>query len=285
MKLQDLINFISNELSNISDEPYSEAKIIIQNVLNVSSKDIIFNKEINFNKIQKIINRIIKERTKRIPLQYIFNNVNFYKYNFYVNENVFIPRPETEILVEKIIEIYNLNCKDKKVYIAELGTGSGCISISLSKELEKSIIYSVDISSKALKVAKINMKLLKADKNRLFLLQGDKLNPLLDLKIKFDFILSNPPYISLDNYKNLDAELYNEPSIALTDNNNGLSFYKYLIDVSNNLLKNNGILACEFGLNQKDKIINILSSKDYFKDINIIKDYNKIDRIFIAVKK
>jgi release factor glutamine methyltransferase len=282
MEVKKVLNLITNNLKDISTEPYSEAKIILENILSLSSLDIIINIDINYKKIQKVLDRIINERiNKRTPIQYIFNNAFFYKHNFYVNENVLIPRPETELLVQEILNIYNENYKNQKVYIAELGTGSGCISLTLAKEIKNCVIYSTDISKEAIEVAEINRKLLKVDKNKVIFLVDDKLENVKNLNIKFDFIVSNPPYISLDDYNNLEKELYKEPLIALTDKNDGFTFYKYLAEVSKNLLKEKGILACEFAYNQKDKIINILKENN-FREIFISKDFNNIDRLFIT---
>jgi release factor glutamine methyltransferase len=195
----------------------------------------------------------LRRLEKGEPVQYIVGNVDFYGYNFIVNKNVLIPRFETEELIEKTIQ-YTKKYLDKELDIADLGTGSGCIAITLKKELNCNI-DAVDISLDALEVARKN-----AIKNdvKINFYQGNMLEP---LNKKYDIIISNPPYIS-KNEEIMDIVKNNEPSIALYAIDNGLYFYKEIIKNSKNYLKNKNILAFEIGQTQGKIII----EKDIMKN-------------------
>lgn len=215
----------------------------------------------------------IKELEKGIPVQYIVGNVNFYGYDFIVNGNVLIPRFETEELVSRTIG-YIKRYFNNDIAIADLGCGSGCIGITLSKKLGISV-DAVDISEDALGVARENCKLNNASVN--FYL-GDMLEP---LNKKYDVIVSNPPYISYDE-KIMDVVKNNEPSIALYADNNGLYFYEQILSKAKNYLKEKSMICFEIGHLQGNSIRNI--ALKYFPNSEIIieKDLSNKDRfVFI----
>lgn len=219
----------------------------------------------------------IKKMESGIPLQYIVGNVDFYGLNFIVNENVLIPRFETELLVEKTISYINKYFTND-LKIVDLGTGSGCIAITLSKKLNARV-DAVDISASALEVAKKNNIINNTNVN--FYL-GNMLEP---LSKKYDVIISNPPYISY-NEEIMDIVKNNEPHIALYAENNGLYFYEKILRTCKKNLNKNFLIAFEIGCNQKEDIIKIINK--YFDDIVIIakQDMQKRDRmIFIMNKK
>lgn len=208
------------------------------------------------------------------PVQYIVGNVDFYGYNFDVNKNVLIPRFETEQLVEETIKLIK-KIFNKKIDIVDIGTGSGCIAITLKKQIDCNM-DAVDISSDALEVAKNN-----AIKNNVLVnfIEGDMLK---SLNKKYDVIISNPPYISYDE-EIMDIVKNNEPSIALYAKNNGLYYYEEIIKNSKNFLKEKNILAFEIGYLQGDYLKDYAFK--YFKDANIVvkKDLSGRDRFLFII--
>jgi len=220
----------------------------------------------------------LEEAIKRLengePVQYIVGNVDFYGINFKVNKNVLIPRFETEELVEKTIN-YIKQYLNKKVDIIDLGTGSGCIAITLKKEIECNM-DALDISSSALEVAKENAKLNDVEIN---FINDDMLNP---LNKKYDVIISNPPYISYDE-EIMDIVKNNEPKLALYAKNNGLYYYEELIKNADKYLKEKSILAFEIGYMQGDYLKEY--SKKYYKNsiIKIEKDLSGKDRFLFII--
>ncbi|MBR3199150.1 MAG: peptide chain release factor N(5)-glutamine methyltransferase [Bacilli bacterium] len=213
----------------------------------------------------------LKKLEKGLPVQYIVGNVNFYGNTLKVNENVLIPRFETETLVEKTINYAKKYLKEP-LKIIDLGTGSGAIAITLKKELN-STVDAIDISEKALEVAKENAKINKVDIN---FYKSDMLE---NVKGKYDIIISNPPYIAKDEEVE-DVVKNNEPHIALYADNNGLEYYEKILKKAKNHLNKPGIIAFEIGMNQGRKIKNIASK--YFDKIIIEKDLTQKDRyIFI----
>jgi release factor glutamine methyltransferase len=283
MNLKTIYKQILERLNKFSTEPETEANLIINKLFNTSKLDLLLNKEIepDTDKLSYLEN-ILQQREQRVPLQYIFNEQKFRDYTFYVDSRVLIPRPETELLVDQVIEIAK-NFPDGQK-IVDIGTGSGAIAISLAIELEKAIVYSVDISEEALKVAEINKEKYNLENQKLILIHGDKLETFRSEKIKFEILVSNPPYIPKELYLNLEKEVIeNEPRLALigTDKD-GLGFYRYFAREAKNFIKPGGFLCFEIGYGQARTITDILVSEEKFDKIDIIKDYNNIERIVIA---
>lgn len=222
----------------------------------------------------KTLDEGIELLNKGIPVQYIVGNVDFYGYNFKVNENVLIPRFETEELVEKTIKYIN-KYFNKKVDILDLGTGSGCIAITLKKELDCNV-DAVDISPKALEIAKLNAKNNNVD---ITFYEGDMLNPINKI---YDVIISNPPYIAY-NEEIMEIVKNNEPHTALYAEDNGLKYYKDIISNANKYLKEKSIIAFEIGEKQGNLILEY--AKNYFKDsiITVEKDMQNRDRFVFII--
>lgn len=222
----------------------------------------------------KTLDEGIELLNKGIPVQYIVGNVDFYGYNFKVNENVLIPRFETEELVEKTIKYIN-KYLEKKVDILDLGTGSGCIAITLKKELDCNV-DAVDISPKALEIAKLNAKNNNVD---ITFYEGDMLNPINKI---YDVIISNPPYIAY-NEEIMEIVKNNEPHTALYAEDNGLKYYKDIISNANKYLKEKSIIAFEIGEKQGKLILEY--AKKYFKDsiITVEKDMQNRDRFVFII--
>ncbi|MFC1888050.1 peptide chain release factor N(5)-glutamine methyltransferase, partial [Candidatus Cloacimonadota bacterium] len=212
----------------------------------------------------------IKRRVHHEPLQYILGKTEFYGYNFIVDPSVLIPRPETEYLVEKVIE----DCADARS-ILEIGTGSGCIAITLAKEMNNIEIDAVDLYPEALKTAALNCEKNNAEVN---FLQSDIFS---NIAKKYDAIISNPPYISEKAYVDLSDEIkYFEPATALLAGEDGLYFYRQILKDAGNFLKDNGKIYLEIGHDQAEAI-KLIAEKYGFTNIEIIKDLNGFDRIMI----
>jgi len=196
-----------------------------------------------------------------------------------VNDNVLIPRQETEILVEIITEKYKTG---SYLNVLDIGTGSGIISICLAKHLPDSTIYATDISENALKTAKLN-----ADKNsvsNITFFKNDILNQEFDIKTEFDIIVSNPPYVSLEEYSTLQKEIVNyEPKEAVTDNSDGYTFYKRISSLAGKILKPSGELFFETGQGQAENVKNIMI-KNNFINTYLFKDYLGIERVVAGQK-
>lgn len=219
--------------------------------------------------------KCLKELEKGKPIQYIIGNVNFYGNIIKVNKDVLIPRYETELLVDKTIKKIKKHFNNKKIDILDMGTGSGCIAISLKKEIDSNI-DAIDISNKALKLAKENAKLNNTEINFIN-------NDITTYKEKkYDVIISNPPYISY-NEEIMDIVKNNEPHIALYAKDDGLYFYKKIIENIKYITKDKYLICLEIGNTQKEPIISII--KEQLKDVSISGelDYSNNDRfIFIT---
>lgn len=236
------------------------------------------NKEIEYLKKylkDKDMNIAIKELESGIPVQYIVGNVDFYGYTFKVNKNTLIPRFETELLVEKTIKYIN-KYFNNEIKILDIGTGSGCIAITLNKLLDNSRVTAVDISKNALDVARENSKINNTDVN---FIESDVFSNIND---KYDVIISNPPYISYDE-DIMDVVYNNEPHMALYADDNGLYFYDKILMECRKYLNDRFFIAFEIGYKQCNDIINIINK--YFDNVNISleKDYSGRDRfIFVS---
>ncbi|MBQ7141406.1 MAG: peptide chain release factor N(5)-glutamine methyltransferase [Bacilli bacterium] len=221
----------------------------------------------------------IEEAIKRLkdgePVQYIVGNVNFYGYTFEVNKDVLIPRFETEELVEKTLKYIN-KYLDNNLDIVDLGTGSGCIAITLKKELKSSNIDAVDISNKALMVAKKNAKNNNVDIN---FIENDFLNGITK---KYDVIISNPPYISKDE-EIMDIVKNNEPELALYANNDGLKCYETILEQAKNNLKEKNIIAFEIGYMQGEKLTKLAQTHFPSSLILLEKDLQNKDRFLFIL--
>lgn len=258
------------------NEAQSEVEFILREHFNYPLKSQITNPEkiLEFkNELTKIIETRLQ--TKK-PLQYIINKAAFFNDLYYVDENVLIPRPETELLVKETA-IYARDFKDPK--ILDIGTGSGCIAITLAKLLNSNNISASDISKKALEVAKLNASRLCPDKKINFIC-SDLFKNIND---KFDIIVSNPPYIDPAMREDMQPEVTEyEPNSALFAPEKGMYFYEQIIGHANNFLNEKGILAFEAGIKQASKIQKLLENKGFNKVI-IIPDFSSIDRIVLGM--
>lgn len=259
------------------EEPNLKARLLMQYVLNKSRQYILVydNKQLTqaqefqyFRNIEKLI--------KKFPLQHITHQQEFMKMTFYVDENVLIPRPDTEILVEEVIQIAKkINAKK----ILDMCTGSGAIAVSLAKYIPDSRITAVDISSKALNIAKKNAKSNQVE-NQITFVESNLFENLP--KEKYDIIVSNPPYIKNEKIKTLDKEVQKEPKLALDGGIDGLDFYRAIIKQDYEYLKFNGYLCFEIGYDQKEEVMELIKQEEKYKDTYSKKDLYGNDRIIIT---
>ena len=232
-----------------------------------------FNFKLNLKQINSFNNLILRRGMSKEPLAYLLNKKEFWSIDLNVDKDVLIPRPETEILVDSLVKYF----KNSNPFILDIGTGSGCIIVSLLQELKKSRGIAIDISNKALKIAIKNSKLNKTY-NRIKFVNSSICN---FNNFKFDLIVSNPPYIARHQIKNLDEDVKNfEPKIALDGGNDGLDVMRKVIYKSRKILKINGMLALEIGNGQYKKVSQILKLNK-FREKFITSDYkNNIRCIF-----
>lgn len=277
MNLKEILKYGKEELikNNIEDASII-AKKLAEYIFKITRAQIIANNDMEFSKNQtdNYINSIKKISTG-IPIQYITNNQEFMNLNFYVDENVLIPQPDTETLVEEVINEY----KEKKCEILDLCTGSGAIAISLAKYINESNIVASDISMKALQIAKLN-----AEKNlvrkKIEFIESDMFDKIY--KDDFDIIVSNPPYIKTKVIEKLDRQVKNEPYIALDGGADGLKFYKIIIENAYKYIKNEGKVFLEIGYDQKNELINLFKENNHYENIYSKKDLGGNDRIIVA---
>lgn len=270
---------INNLKQNNIENSTLKAKILLANILKVKKEYLLIHSEEQVKQEDKIkYENCIKELIKGKPLQYITNKQEFMGLNFYVDENVLIPQPDTEILVEKAIEIAETTQKNK---ILDMCTGSGCIAISLAKKINNVQITAVDISNSALNVANKNA-INNNVENKIKFINSDMFN---NIEEKFDIIVSNPPYIETETINKLEIEVQNEPHVALDGGIDGLKFYKIIANNAFEYLNENGYLLLEIGYNQQESVTQLLQDTGKYKNIETIKDLGGNYRVVIARKE
>ena len=254
-----------------------DAQLLLSNIMKVKREYLITNNKLTISeKIMEKYDLAIKRRIKREPVAYITGQKEFWSDNYLVNRGTLIPRPETELLIYKIVNFF----KNKKVNILDIGTGSGCILLSILKELNFARGIGIDVSSKAIKTAEVNSKNLKLSNRSKFKVANlDKFN-----LGKYDLIVSNPPYIPSKDIKNLSKDILNyEPLTALNGGSDGLDLIKKVIYKSNHLLKKDGLLALEIGHSQYQRVSCILRSNGY-REMGKEYDFNRNVRCIIGTK-
>lgn len=278
MTIQQILNNGVEKInSNKIENPLLKARVLLAYALNVKKEYLVIhsNDEIDEENVKRY-NQYIEQLINHKPLQYITKHQEFMKLDFYVDENVLIPRADTEILVEEVINMCG-NSVEKKYDILDLCAGSGAIGISIAKYVKNSNVTEVDISDDALNVAKKNTRINKVEN-----VEFIKSNMFEELNGKFDIIVSNPPYIKKNIIKELDKEVQNEPLIALDGGEDGLDFYRIIVNEAYKFLKEDGMLFLEIGYDQKEDVIKLLNESRKYKDIYSKKDLFDNDRIVVA---
>ncbi len=252
-----------------------DTEIILSNLLGVKREKFIIedNFDLSNDQVEKF-NSLITRRSKYEPIAYIIRKKEFWKRNFFINKETLIPRPETELLVEMIIKYF----KNKSPYILDIGTGSGCIILSILDDIEKARGIGIDLSISALNVAKKNGLNSKcSNRVKFFKKSVDEF-----INKRFDLVVSNPPYICKHDIKNLSNDIkYFEPKVALDGGNDGLDVIKKVIYKSRAILKINGLLAIEIGNKQYKQVSQLLKIEN-FREKHLIKDYQDNIRCIIS---
>lgn len=258
-----------------------QVKRLLAYVLGMDTKDFIKEEtKIVMPKQEQIFKKYIQEIVKGKPIQYITHIQEFMKLSFYVNEHVLIPQPDTECLVEEVIKIGE---KCEKPKILDMCTGSGCIGISLATYLPDSSIWMSDISKKALEIARKNIKNNQLE-GQVTCIQSDMFKQIPQEKM-WDILVSNPPYISKEELKELPLSVKQEPAIALDGGNDGLDFYRIILKEAPKYVKKEGYVCLEIGYEQKIAVEKIVKEEGFYQEVTCIQDLAKRDRVIIAKLK
>ena len=273
--LSEGINILQkNKIAN----PQLDSEILLSNSIKRDKKHIILNpKEILNSEQLRKFKSLIERRKKGEPIAYIINKKEFWKDEFFVNKDVLIPRPDSELIIEQLLKIYS---KDVQLQVLDIGTGSGCILLSILKERSNFYGTGIDISKKSINVSKFNAKQLNlTNRVKFFHSSVDNFN-----NGKYDMIVSNPPYIEQLSLKYLEKDVVNfEPKLALSGGFDGFSKIRKVINKASILIKKNGKFILEIGFNQKNKVIKILKEEGFYVN-KAIKDYGNNDRCIISTK-
>ena len=281
MTIRDIIIKYSQEISSISDTPRLDVELLLQKCLGDVDRIYIhmnLNKELTNEQEEKFLS-MINDRINGRPIAYIVEHREFMGLDFYVKEGVLIPRPDTETLVEEIIDL----CKDKEVNILDIGTGSGAITVSLAKYLSNANLTSFDIADIPLEIGKKNA-IKNGVEEKVKFVKSDLFSAIKDKGVKFDVIASNPPYIRKSDMNTLHTQVKDyEPYNALEGGVDGLDYYRNITKQSNLYLNKGGILAYEVGHDQAQDVAMIMQNNGY-TNIYTKKDIQGIDRVVIGFK-
>lgn len=279
MNYLEALNFANKLLKLNNVKSYGlDSELLLSKTLNFTREKLLINLNKKIEKRNLIkFTKLVSRRIKKEPIAYILKKKEFWRYNFQVNKDVLVPRPETEIIVDEVLKLTNLHSYKK---ILDIGTGSGCILISIIKERPKFKGTAIDISKKALKVAAVNAKMHQLQNKIKFInINIDKFN-----HNNYDFVVSNPPYINYSDFVRLNDDVrLHEPKQALYGGTHGLDCIKKIIVKSKNLLKINGKLIIEIDNKQLKHSKKILKLSGFYVN-KISKDYFGNDRIIISTK-
>ena len=282
MTIREIFNTYMEELSHISDTPKLDIEILLSKALGDVDRLYIhlnLHKELTKEQLDSF-NKMIQDRLKGRPIAYIVNNREFMGLDFYVEEGVLIPRPDTEPLVEEVIELVK---GKENLKIVDIGTGSGAITVSLAKYIKDCQVYSLDISDKALSIGLKNA-ISNEVEDKINFIKSYIFSGIEDKGLKLDVIVSNPPYIRRADINTLHTQVKDyEPYIALEGGEDGLDFYRDITRESVKYLKDKGILAFEVGHDQAEDVSEILKHNGY-TNIYTKKDLQGIDRVVIGFK-
>ncbi|MBC8295378.1 MAG: peptide chain release factor N(5)-glutamine methyltransferase [Pelagibacterales bacterium] len=279
MKYQEILNEGSKILKLNDIRSYNlDSEILLSSTLKLDRSQLLLNLDKRIeNQEKKIFFNFIERRSKNEPIAYITGYKEFWKSKFKVNKNVLIPRPDTETIIEQVLDELDINSSKK---ILDIGTGSGCIIISILSERKKCFGIGIDISKNAVKLAKYNAKIQHID-NRIKFLNSDIDNFCGD---KYDLIISNPPYIKHHEINGLEKDIKNhEPKVALDGGIDGYNKIRLIIEKSSTLIKKTGKLFLELGINQTIETLKILNLNGFYKT-KVIKDLASKNRCIVSTK-
>ena len=279
MNIENTLNEGKNILQeNKIPNPQLDSELLLSNSIKRDKKHIILNpKELLNSEQSEKFRKLIERRKRGEPVAYLINGKEFWKNEFFVNKDVLIPRPDTELIIEQVLKIYS---SELQIQVLDIGTGSGCILLSILKERPNFYGTGIDISKKSINISKFNTKQLNlTNRARFFHSSVD------NFQIgKYDLIVSNPPYIKSLSLKYLEKNVVNyEPKLALSGGIDGFSKIRNVIKKASVLIKKNGKFILEIGFNQKNKVKNILKEEGFYVN-KAIKDYGNNDRCIISIK-
>ena len=279
MNIENALNIANNILKDNCNNSYQlDSELLMSKIFEKDRKFIILNsnKKLSEEKLEQF-NCLINKRLKGEPIAYLFKKKDFWKYEFYVDKGILIPRPDSEVVVDQILKL--TNNKDN-LRILDIGVGSGCLLLSVLKERKKFHGVGVDISKKCIDISNINASKLKIS-NRVKFFKSDVDNFNFG---KYDLIVSNPPYIKMLDFNNLKKDVINfEPKLALYGGLDGTSEIRKVIKKSSELIKKNGKFILEIAYDQKNKVIKLLRDKGFYIN-NVLKDLADNDRCIVSTK-
>ena len=279
MNFETAINKASIELKKNNIKSHLlDSEILMSKAINKDREFVILNLEKDLKKKDyDYFKKLINQRLKGKPVAYLTGKKSFWKYEFDINENVLIPRPETELIIENILRIFK---NKRSIKFLDIGVGSGCILLSILKEKKNFFGVGIDLSKECIKMSEINANKLKVT-NRVRLIKTDVDNFTFD---KYDLIISNPPYIKKLDLKNLDKDVIDfEPKLALNGGLTGISEIRKVIKKSSELIKKNGKLVIEIAYKQKYEVIKLLQDKGFYIN-TVVKDLANKERCIISTK-
>jgi len=279
MNIENALNIANNILKDNCNNSYQlDSELLMSKIFEKDRKFIILNsnKKLSEEKLEKF-NCLINKRSKGEPIAYLLNKKDFWKYEFYIDKGILIPRPDSEVVVDQILKL--TNNKDN-LRILDIGVGSGCLLISVLKERKNFHGVGIDISKKCIDISNINASKLEIS-NRVKFFKSDVDNFKFG---KYDLIVSNPPYIKMLDFNNLKKDVINfEPKLALYGGLDGTSEIRKVIKKSSELIKKNGKFILEIAYDQKNKVIKLLRDKGFYIN-NVLKDLADNDRCIVSTK-
>lgn len=282
----DINQLLQKGVDLIKDRPYTnpvlEATLLLSELLNVDKIYIYTHGKDKVSRpiVDKFL-ELMEKRAEGYPIQYILNKKEFMGLDFYIDEGVLIPRPDTEILVEYVLEYIDNKYKGKSINILDLGIGSGAIALSIAYYKKNANVYGVDLHDIPLQIAKINKERFKLNNVNLF--KGDLFQGVKGLGKKFHIIASNPPYIPKKEIETLQEEVRDyEPKEALDGGEDGLEFYRRIIPESREHLVEDGLLILEIGYDQSQQVMNMMVDVG-FENVRILKDLQGLDRVVLGI--
>ncbi|MEW6189258.1 MAG: peptide chain release factor N(5)-glutamine methyltransferase [Actinomycetota bacterium] len=286
LMVRDALKLVASRLKKHGVEGARlEAELLLQHILNLSRADLYLYSDRFLTTWEKaFLREAIQHRIQGMPIQYIIGWQAFRHLNLRVRPGVFIPRPETELLVEQVIDV--AKSMVKPLTIVDVGTGSGAIALTIAHEVPQARVHALDISERALKLAEENARLHNLEDKIIFVRSElfENLDP--NLLEEVDIIVSNPPYIREKEIEKLPKEIRDfEPRPALSGGIDGLKIHKRIIADSPRYLREGGFLALEVGFDQAQKVSEILHGSGNFEDIRVLRDYSGMDRVVSAVKR
>ncbi|WLR44333.1 peptide chain release factor N(5)-glutamine methyltransferase [Bacillus carboniphilus] len=280
MKVYEALNWASSYLQE-ANRDNNAAELLLRHHMKLTRAQLFSEsrKEVN-EQIWLSFQSDVKEHAKGVPVQYMIGSESFYGRSFLVNQEVLIPRPETEELIEGILQ--RITTFNRELIVADIGTGSGAIAVTLSLENSNMNVYATDIAAESLKVAKENASQLGVE---VTFLQGDLVQPLVESKLKFDVIVSNPPYIPIAEVDQLEVVVKDfEPRRALAGGEDGLDFYRRLASDLPQIMKEQFLIGVEIGVGQGEQVSTIFHNAFPLAQVEIVNDINGKDRMVFVQK-